>query len=207
MIVVGRNPSQSEPVPSRGASCCSALVALSQSCGVRGGLFKAGGHRPARERILHTVRIIAQFRAVTLHLGSASVLYETVSPHLCLAVFCPAVNKLSLYPYIHMGRFHSRRKSEASEPQWLLACNSSRAHWVVTKTSHFEMTGSPVPFQKYVPLIPTEAGVACLFHEMNLGIPGRTSAFFDGQAQQIHLVGSWGAEMRVSPLFTAQGFM
>lgn len=132
MIAIGR---------SRSLRCCSsALVALSLGCGVRGGLFKAGGHRPARERILHTVRIIAQFSAVTLHLGSASVLYETVSPHLCLAVFCPAVNKAGsscLPTLIHLGRSHSQMESAASALQSLLAYNSSGAHWVVTKRSHF----------------------------------------------------------------------
>lgn len=163
-------------------SCCSALAALGCGCGVQGGLFKAGGHRPARERILHTVRIIAQFRAVTSHLGSASVLYETVNPHLCLPVFCLVVNKAGsscLPTLIHMGRSHSQMESETSELHLLLAYNSSRAHWVVTKRSHFWMTGSSVPFQKCMPLIPTEAGVACLFHEMKLGFSNsRTIVFF-----------------------------
>lgn len=126
-------------------SCCSALLAFSCACGLQGGPLKAGGHRPARERMLHTVRIIARFRAVTSHLRSASVLYETVSPHLCLAVFCPAVNKASsscLPTLIHIGRSHSQAESETSELDLPLADNSSRAHWVVTQGNHFWMTGS-----------------------------------------------------------------
>lgn len=137
-------------------SCCSALLAFSCACGLQRGPLKAGGHRPARERMLHTVRIIARFRAVTSHLWSAGALYETVSPHLCLAVFCPAVNKASsscLPTLIHKGRSRSQTESETSELDLPLADNSSRAHWLVTKGSHFWMTGSSVPFQKFTSLI------------------------------------------------------
>lgn len=52
---------------------CSALLALKATAEGRGPrCSKPGGHRPARKWILHTAQIIAQFRAVRLHLGSTN---------------------------------------------------------------------------------------------------------------------------------------
>lgn len=51
----------------------SALVPLKAVAeGLWESCWKAGGHRPARKWILHTVRIIAQFRAVILNLWSTN---------------------------------------------------------------------------------------------------------------------------------------
>lgn len=52
---------------------CSALVPLKAVAeGLWESCWKAGGRRPARKWILHTVRIIAQFRAVILNLWSTN---------------------------------------------------------------------------------------------------------------------------------------
>lgn len=69
------------------------------------------------------------------------VLHETVSPHLCLAVFfCPGVNKgLSPSPECTV-RSHSGTLSAASELKLLLPDSSSSAHREVTKRSNFGMT-------------------------------------------------------------------
>lgn len=52
---------------------CSVLVPLTAMAqGLCESRCKAGGHRPARKWILHTVRIIAQFSAVRLNLRSTN---------------------------------------------------------------------------------------------------------------------------------------
>lgn len=52
---------------------CSVLVPLkAMAQGFHESCCEAGGHRPARKWILHTVRIIAQFRAVRLNLWSTN---------------------------------------------------------------------------------------------------------------------------------------
>ena len=52
---------------------CSALAALKAvASGAWAVQLWAGGHRPARQCVLHTAQITAQFRAVRSHLGSTN---------------------------------------------------------------------------------------------------------------------------------------
>lgn len=115
-----------------------------------------GGHRPARKWILHTAQIIARFRAVRLHLGSRIVLDETVSPHLCLAVFlCPAVNKAGLggggVASPHMCGYTSQSDLARGLCAHPTAQSSGRRIQTttrqVTKRGHLGMTESGPPFR------------------------------------------------------------
>lgn len=96
--------------------------------------------------------------------------------------------QLKLPPYPHPQRQIPQSESETSELDLPLADNSSRAHWLVTKGSHFWMTGSSVPFQKFTSLIHRSwHGTSLPWNEIGVFLVEQLFFFFffNRQAQQI----------------------
>lgn len=136
---------QKESGPTVQRSALVALKAVAQGRGQRSS--KPGGHRPARKWILHTAQIIAQFRAVRLHLGSTTCASWNRQPSFVSSCFllsgCKQGRLGVVSPLVTCtGRSHSQTYSAASELKLRLrlADSSSSAHREVTKGSNFGMT-------------------------------------------------------------------
>lgn len=135
-----------------------------------------GGHRPARERILHTAHIIAQFRPVTLHLGSPDCAPWNRQPAFVSGCFLLSGCKqgqlgvAALPPACPGPRSQTRPAAPRAELTFLLPDRGSRAHGEVTGRSSFGVTASG-PFSETLSQIPKQPGLAGLFHEITGGVP------------------------------------
>ena len=118
----------------------AALTATAEGRGQRGS--KPGGHRPAREWILHTAQLSQGSQIAS---GINRLCFMKPSARICVS--CPAVNKAGsgVFALLHVrGGPRSQTRSAASEPKFkfLLPDSGSRAYRGVMGRSNFGMTDS-----------------------------------------------------------------